>query len=189
MISINNLTISLFNKDVESIKKLFYSFLGDEYEIRHNNQLMTNYSNQLYNAPVVEFGIFSPCTNPQTSVLIANIMDGYVNLIKHISKQYNLDFYHVVISESSAQILESYQFHYYSNSQCRHILCYQDPQWVFYETGDVLPFENPNHYKQRIKKNRLNKGIIIGYLSSLGWNIEDDNFWIPVNGFYTFSKK
>ena len=75
MISINNLTISLFNKDVESIKKLFYSFLGDEYEIRHNNQLMTNYSNQLYNAPVVEFVIFSPCTNPQTSVLIANIMD------------------------------------------------------------------------------------------------------------------
>ena len=117
-------------------------------------------------------------------------MDGYVNLIKHISKQFNLNFYHFVIQTSSSQMLESYQFHYYSNSQSRHVLCYQDPQWVFYEEGMVLPFEDISLYKQRIKKSRLNENILLQYLRRLGWNIEDNDFWNPSNNyFYLFMKK
>ena len=83
-------------------------------------------------------------------------------------------------------MMEAYHFHYYSSTKCRHILCYQDPQWVFYEDGAPLEFENVELYKLRLKKKRLNKEIILQYLNHLGWNLLDENFWRTENVVYEF---
>jgi hypothetical protein len=51
-----------------------------------------------------------------------------------------------------------------------------------------LWFENISYYKQRIKKNRLNKSIIIEYLKSLGWDVNNEIFWLSSTELYEFSR-
>ena len=77
-----------------------------------------------------------------------------------------------------------YYFHYYRGQRQRHILCYREPQWVFYEEGIPLPFENINLYSKRLKKGRLNKDIVLLYMSKAGWHLLSKDFWTPVNGLY-----
>ena len=47
----------------------------------------------------------------------------------------------------------------------------------FYQEGELLPFENSGYYRRRRKKDRINPDIIVEYMSALGWDILDDNFW------------
>ena len=54
----------------------------------------------------------------------------------------------------------------------------------FYQEGSLLPFENPEYYRRRRKIDRINPEIIIEYMSALGWNILDDNFWISSKDAY-----
>jgi hypothetical protein len=59
---------------------------------------------------------------------------------------------------------------------------------VFFDEGEPLWFENISYYKQRIKKNRLNKSIIIEYLKSLGWDVNNEIFWLSSTELYEFSR-
>lgn len=190
--NLNNITLTFFHIDLECMKENFLCAIGDEYSVCRINEYknsISNYYVQQYQASQVKFLLFSPSDNPYTTVLFSNVIDGYFNLIKYVSKKCNLEYYHISISDEMSQFMKAYRFQYYSLSKKRNILCYQDPQWFFFEEGEALWFENTNLYKQRIKKNRLNKDIILEYLKSLGWELEKEDFWLPVNGFYEFSKK
>ena len=147
---------------------------------------LPEYYIQQYNAPDAQFILYAPQNNPHTTIMYANIMDGYVNLIKYVAKKCGMEYYNVSIYDGTSQMMEAYHFHYYSSTKCRHILCYQDPQWVFYEDGEPLEFENVELYKLRLKKKRLNKEIILQYLNHLGWNLLDENFWRTENVVYEF---
>lgn len=125
-------------------------------------------------------------SNPHTTIMYANIQDGYANLIRFVSKSYCLEYYTIVISDGLSFSMQAYQFHHYAHNE-RHILCYQDPKWVFYEEGDPLWFENTEYYTHGMTKKRLNKEIITKYLKSLGWNIDQEDFWMSLNGFYEFT--
>ena len=190
--NVNNITLTFFPVDINVIKNYFISAIGELYSMRHIDnytESIRNYYNQQYDAPQVEFLLFAPKSNPNTTIMFANIVDGYVNLVKYVSKQCDIEFYNISIFDGSqSQMMNSYHFHYYSKDRERHLLCYQDPQWVFFDEGEPLWFENTTYYKQRLKKNRLNRNIIIEYLKSLGWEVEKENFWLPENGFYEFGK-
>ena len=80
--------------------------------------------------------------------------------------------------------MEAYHLHYYSKINVRNILCYRDPQWVFYEDGEPLEFENTELYKQRLKRKRFNKEIILKYVHY--WDIMDERFWRTDNAAYEF---
>jgi hypothetical protein len=95
----------------------------------------------------------------------------------------------MLISNNDDSFLDAFHFFYYSDIYIRHILCYQDPRWTFYEDGTPLPFEDLERYKLRIKKQRLNKEVIIHYLRCAGWDIEDENFWKPQGPVYLFERK
>ena len=189
--NINNITLTLFPIDINTIKKYFISVIGEQYSMRNIDNYtksIRNYYNQQYNAPQVEFLLFAPKSNPYTTIMFANIIDGYVNLVKYVSKQCDIEFYNISIFDGSqSQMMNSYHFHYYSKDRERHLLCYQDPKWVFFDEGEPLWFENTSYYKQHIKKNRLNKNIIIEYLESLGWDVNNESFWLPATELYEFS--
>ncbi|MCW3783547.1 hypothetical protein OM960_18570 [Defluviimonas sp. CAU 1641] len=44
----------------------------------------------------------------------------------------------------------------------------QNGKSFFRQYGDPLPFENPDHYKKRIKTERFNRNILCDYLEALG---------------------
>ena len=191
--SINNITLTFFPIGLEYLKNYFISAIGAEYDvcyIDYYKESISNYYIQQYNAPQIKFLLFAPQSNPHTTIMFANIMDGYTSLIKYVSRIYNnMEYYTISISDGTSQMMNAYHFQYYAQSKQRHILCYQDPQWVFFEDGEPLWFEDVTHYKQRLKKNRLNKSIILEYLKSLGWEIDKEDFWLPSTGFYEFSKQ
>lgn len=184
-----NVTLTFFPYDIEYVKDNFISALGTEYNVNkvdENEEPLDEYYIQQYGASKVQFILFSPKSNPHTTIMYANIMDGYVNLIKYVSKKCEMEFYNISICDGKEQWMEAYHFHYYNSKNSRHILCYKDPQWVFYEDGEPLEFENVELYKLRLKKKRLNKEIILQYLNHLGWNLLDENFWRTENVVYEF---
>jgi hypothetical protein len=190
--NVNNITLTFFPVDINIVKNYFISAIGEQYSMRYIDnytESIRSYYNQQYDAPQVKFLLFSPKSNPHTTIMFANIIDGYVNLIKYVSKQCDLEYYNIsIFDDSQSQMMSSYHFHYHSQYRERHLLCYQDPQWVFFEEGEPLWFENISYYKQRIKKNRLNKSIIIEYLKSLGWDVNNEIFWLSSTELYEFSR-
>jgi hypothetical protein len=191
--NVNNITLTFFPVDINIVKNYFISAIGEQYSMRYIDnytESIRSYYNQQYDAPQVKFLLFAPKSNSHTTIMFANIIDGYVNLIKYVSKQCDLEYYNIsIFDDSQSQMMSSYHFHYHSKNRERHLLCYQDPKWVFFDEGEPLWFENISYYKQRIKKNRLNKSIIIEYLKSLGWDVSTEIFWIPsTDELYEFSR-
>jgi hypothetical protein len=191
--NVNNITLTFFPVDINIVKNYFISAIGEQYSMRYIDnytESIRSYYNQQYDAPQVKFLLFAPKSNSHTTIMFANIIDGYVNLIKYVSKQCDLEYYNIsIFDDSQSQMMSSYHFHYHSKNRERHLLCYQDPKRVFFDEGEPLWFENISYYKQRIKKNRLNKSIIIEYLKSLGWDVSTEIFWIPsTDELYEFSR-
>lgn len=184
-----NVTLTFFPYEIEYVKDNFFAAIGAEYNMCHYKDykgVINEYYIQQYNAPHAQFILYAPKNNPNTTIMYANIIDGYVNLIKYVAKKCKIEYYNISIYDGTSQMMEAYHFHYYSSTRHRHILCYQDPRWVFYEEGEPLEFEKVELYKSRLKKNRLNKEIILEYLNYLGWNIVDENFWSTNNEIYEF---
>lgn len=189
---IHNISLTIFPYDIEYVKDKFISAIGEEYNMLFFDSykgFINEYYTQQYNAPREQFILYTPTSNPHSTIMFANIMDGYVSLVKYVSKTCGMKYYNVLISDGWSNWMEAYHFDYYSPMKTRHILCYRDPQWVFYEEGEPLEFENVELYKSRLKKNRLNKEIILQYLNYLGWDIQQNDFWKPIYGCYLFDKK
>ena len=185
----NDITLTFFPIGIECVKDCFIAALEKEYKVQsivEHKGILEDYYIQQYNAPRVQYILYAPKSNPHTTVMFANIMDGYARLTQFVSKKYGLEYYNVRISDGTSQMAEAYHFHYYSPSRVRHLLCYQDPQWEFYEEGEPLEFEDVELYKSRLKKNRLNREIILQYLKRLGWDIMNENFWRTENVVYEF---
>ena len=190
--TLDKLTISAFTENMEAVKMKLQDFLGNLFLITPiNNYIysLKNYYEQQYKSSKIEFIIYTPTSNPFGTIILTNIMDGYIQLFRNFSKSTRLDFYHLSILNNQKGYLNSYHFNFYSHKGNRHILCYQDPRWTFYEDGTPLPFEDLGRYKLRIKKQRLNKEVILHYLRCAGWDIEDENFWKPQGPVYLFERK
>ena len=71
------------------------------------------------------------------------------------------------------------------NMEERDILAYKDPNWVFYEKGTPLPFEETELYNKRRIKQRLNCDIIINYLHKYG--VEFENIDLNITENFTYS--
>ena len=154
----HNITLTFFPYDIEYVKDNFISAVGAEYKKCHIDgyrDAINEYYIQQYNAPRVQFILYAPRSNPHTTIVYANIMDGYVGLMESVSKKFGMEYYNISICDGKGQWMEAYHFHYYSSTKSRHILCYQDPQWVFYEEGEPLEFENVELYKFNSSLNLL----------------------------------
>ena len=187
--NIHGITLTFFPKEIEYVRENFVSVIGKEYSVHQINtqsMVLYEYYFQQYNAPQVSFILYAPQSKPQTTVLYANIIDGYVRLIEYVAKQCGMKYYSITISDGKSKCMEAYHLHYYSKINVRNILCYRDPQWVFYEDGEPLEFENTELYKQRLKRKRFNKEIILKYVHYLGWDIMDERFWRTDNAVYEF---
>lgn len=145
---------------------------------------VANYYEQKYGSTFFSFIIFSPAEQPTTTIFYTNLVDGWDTLVRHCAKQFNWEMLKATIIDADDNHYQGYQFHYYGGQCQRHILCYREPQWVFYEEGIPLPFENVDLYSKRLKKDRLNKDIILQYMSIAGWHLLSKDFWMPANGLY-----
>ena len=63
-------------------------------------------------------------------------------------------------------------------SHIRTVYAMLDNDWVFFEKGDPLPFEEVAHYRARRKRDRLNVDIVSSYIARSGYGSLCSAFWI-----------
>ena len=184
-----DIAIELINADIETVKQKLLSLSAFNsfqvlYKKRDNGQTdIYNLLTPQYLPNQIRFILFEPIGNPGTTICYTNMSNGWGEVFDGNSQSLGFKVYHCRICDEQ---MDAYHFACFDGLQKRYLLCYQDPQWVFYEEGEPLKFENVELYKSRLKKNRLNKEILLQYLNCLGWNIMDENFWHTNNVIYEF---
>jgi hypothetical protein len=124
--------------------------------------------------------LWAPRCKPDSTVFINNIDDGLEHAFDKLSKRVNWRIVIVAIFDDPANEFPGFSFYYYENHQKtkRLLAAIRDiDEWVFVNEGALLPFENPQHYQARLKRDRLNRAIIAAYLSAIGHDVARDDFW------------
>ena len=115
----------------------------------------------------------------QTDIVVqySNYFDGLNSLSNCLSDNLKEPFYKFEFSNPET-LDKKFSFGKYGAGEIlRVVYAMQDPKWIFYEQGKILPFENTVNYEKKRIKDRLNKEIIIKYCSQLGFEIKNNNFW------------
>ena len=128
-------------------------------------------------APGGHYEIFSWWHNrlyPKIVFLSSNMSDGLEGISNKMRELLNCTLVQIRMSIVSINALGCFWFQYiYPDGKERVIYALKEDRWVFYEEGDILPFENPDYYKRRRIRDRINNEIIIEYLAKCGINFYD----------------
>jgi hypothetical protein len=107
--------------------------------------------------------------------MVANIEDGWHSLFCNVSGALRLEGYYFRLS-SDGQC--NYMIHTKNGSQTRVVYTlFDDGQWVFYQAGTPLWFEDTAQYKKCLKKERLTKNMLLTYCLQL--NLISDKRLMP----------
>ena len=175
----NNFNFSVFECDFESFTKAMYeqykqSFVGNKVKIYSSPLDVTKYTD------VPHGGSHYPKMSWWTNALYKNLIffisnrrDGMSSLCHNISRDLECKHYGFRISKDE----EAYYgctFSYCNKGKDeRSVLAYMEDRWVFWQEGELLPFENPAYYSNRFIKKRLNYDILVEYLGKMGINLFD----------------
>ena len=124
-----------------------------------------------------QFTVWQPENMLFGSVLIPNYRDGLIQLMRHLNKQFEIQYFSAFLSKDYKKEGFCTFTHSINCGEKRVVQVIRDPKWKFFESGRILPYENIVHYRQRIISNRLSPVIIQEYLDSLGWNLDSEKFW------------
>ncbi len=187
MLSINHLTLTIFNNPIDVVKTILQKRIESwrpQYSIieHHDKETCFQLYEQHYNVTEDVISLFEPKSTPNTCVMYTNIEDGWGAMVASLCSQNDLlEAYHIKIYDKSKQYYPNYQLHYFSRNYKRVVLCYMDypERWVFYEEGKPLPIEHVDLYSNRIKKKRFNGDILLSCLNRAGWDLTSPRFWQP----------
>ncbi|NZA27702.1 hypothetical protein H0E84_15075 [Luteimonas sp. SJ-92] len=79
--------------------------------------------------------------------------------------------------------------HYKNGKLNRAVRVMRDPGWQFWEHGEPFPFENTEKYKVLPKHKRVDRALLLEYLSEYGANVASDDFWRTETEALTFPMK
>jgi hypothetical protein len=162
----------------------FYDF--EREEIVPHTQLLDivdiKYKTQGIDNPEINI-IWEPSNAPGFTVFRSSLSDGRYTLAWKLAKG-GLDCYRFEIHNEALPGYFFYRLSPYLES--KRVVHYIDEgsRKVFYQDGDLLPFEKPEYYERKKKKDRMNPEIIVEYMSAMGWNILDENFWTSTKKAY-----
>lgn len=116
---------------------------------------------------------------------ISNSADGRKTLCNVLHLKLCCSFYQFAFSNG----IESpfFLFHYSPKHGIdRDVLNYKEDKWLFYEKGQKNKIEEEEFYKRRIRKERLNKEILLHYLKKTDVTFEDIDKHI--NDYFIFKR-
>ena len=127
---------------------------------------------------VVKILMWQPvCIDFDLVVFITNMSDGWQGLLRGYSEDYKRKVIRIRISDPNIAY-PGYAFEAINGDSTRLVQVIKDShKWVFFEKGNILPFEESINYNKRRISNRLNNSIIEDYLKKNGIDINEENFW------------
>ncbi len=122
-------------------------------------------------------------------VFLSSVNDGWPTLLNKYYSIYQRETICVGLCDKETSF-PFYNFEYKIGIQNRVIQAMKDTnKWEFFESGELLPFENELHYKKRKISDRLNNEIIHEYLKINDIDITIDEFWKSKEMAIEFSTK
>lgn len=110
-------------------------------------------------------------------VFITNMSDGWQGLLRGFSEDYKRKVIRIRISDHNIAY-PGYAFEAMNGDSTRLVQVIKDShKWVFFEKGNILPFEESINYNKRRISDRLNNSIIEDYLKKNGIDINEEDFW------------
>ncbi len=124
--------------------------------------------------------LWEPLGRKNSTLLMANIRDGWHTLVNILGVKYQHELYSLRISNPKSEWPVWSLSYFFEGQKKRTIQTLKDdPRWTFYEKGEILPFENSEYYQRRMIKQRFNSDILIEYMKSVGWDLLDEKYWLP----------
>jgi hypothetical protein len=133
-------------------------------------------------AATSESGPFRPLTvayNPKPYIMnlypmgagvlgLSNLMDGWHTFFWNITRNMKCDGYHFAFSSPSVPEPYNNLDVIRAGTETRTVYAMKDSdRWVFYEQGAALDFEETDRYQLRLKRQRLDRDLLISYLEAL----------------------
>jgi hypothetical protein len=121
---------------------------------------------------------WEPRIRPGTTAFMGAFDDGMSHSIWSLSRHSPWTWINVRIYDNGEY--PGCFFDYYADNRKvlrRLMACKDEEGWDFGQEGPVQPFENPDYYARRLKKDRLNREIVTEYMERLGFLIARDGFW------------
>jgi hypothetical protein len=118
-------------------------------------------------------------SNPIT-LFVSSVNDGYVAMLLAISRRIQEPIITFRLSSMDREHPGNFIQSFLNGQSQRTVYTTRDEngKWDFFEQGDLLHFEDPELYKTRRKRDRLNPEIVSDYLKKLGYVSLDREFWI-----------
>lgn len=110
-------------------------------------------------------------------VMFSNYADGLATMTYWMSRKVQCQCYNFRITNADTHCSINSLEYISCGKLLRIVYAMQDPQWVFYNKGDTLWFEDEALYANRQVKHRLNSTILTKYCLKLDFDITNPNFW------------
>lgn len=121
--------------------------------------------------------LYAPKSDVGSTVVIANLQDGWSSLSHVLAKRLGAKQVQVTATSQGAEYPAVF-FHAWLDGAERRVMCMRDSHaWVFHAQGAALPFEEVVTYAARRTSNRLTREMVLRYVEALGWNAVDTEFW------------
>lgn len=173
-----NMRLTFIDSDMTMVKNCLLDILKDyKVDVMYgSNKIDVSYVE--YNQRRHKLQIWKPLCGHGV-VMWGNIVDGFLSIAFILNKKYGLELMRVSFTLDTPEPGYEMRFFRYmsKNGTCRYVHVMQDPRWEFWESGEPLPFEQTERYKERIKKKRLTNGMLLDYLLALGWDLRSPDFW------------
>lgn len=161
--AIKNAVREIFNKDIQEGRAQFIakSFSISEFV----NPPMDGEHDDI-------FCVWKVKQYPSKVFFVSNSADGRQTLCNVLHLKLCCSFYQFAFSNNAESPF--FLFHYSPKQGIdRDVINYKEDKWIFYEKGPINRIEEENFYRRRMRKERLNKNILLHYLKKTGVIFED----------------
>ena len=176
----NNFNFSVFECDFDNFTKAIYnckwyeqSLLQNKVLIRKQPLNLDEYIDPPHGAHYQKFSWWTTSDYKNKIFFASNCRDGMSSLCQNLSRELGCKLYEFGISKGEEAYYGCIFFYCNKGERERAILAYMEDRWVFWQRGELLPFENPAYYSNRFIKKRLNYDILVEYLGKMGINLFD----------------
>lgn len=131
-----------------------------------------------YNPPISKAIIYSPIATPGRTVLLTNLRDGWASLAIRLGNVVGCDCIRINTTRADVEYPLNRFAVMRDGVDIRYVHSMLDSdKWVFFEEGEVQPFEDAKQYKKRKIRDRLTRDLVFEYFSRMGFDIENEDLW------------
>ncbi len=123
------------------------------------------------------FAIWQPRNVAFGSVLVPNYEDGMIQMLRYLNRHFQRRYFQGILAKDHEKTGYCAFTHVSETGAKRVVHVIREARWQFFAEGATLPFEDVTRYERRRIAERLTPRTVVAYLKSLGWNLEEPDFW------------